>query len=348
MIKVGIIGASGYAGGELLRLLLFHPEVEVTYATSESMAGQPVYFAHPNLRSITDLKFISRKQVKDKVDCLFVSLPNGLSMQYMKDFMPLAKKIIDLGADFRLEREDDWRQWYKKDHSFPELMKNFVYGLPELNRERIKKADYIAGPGCEATVSILTLYPAVVEDLIESKPIIIDAKMSSSQAGKSYSLSSHHPERAGCVRSYMPSGHRHTAEIEMMLRRFDEDFLVDISATAIDMVRGILVTIHTFLKPGVEEKDVWKAYRKHYSSERFIRIIKQRTGIYRFPEPKLLVGTNYCDIGFEIDKRSRRLILIGAIDNLTRGTAGQAVQCMNLMFGFPEDLSLEFPGLHPI
>lgn len=347
MIKIGIIGASGYAGGELLRLLLFHPKAQVVFATSEENKGMPVYFVHPNLRKIANLKFISINEI-EKVDLLFLALPNGVSQKVFDKVKNFSGKIVDLGADFRLNSEKDWEYWYGKKHLKPELLKEFVYGLPEINREKIKKANYVACPGCEATVSILTLYPVVAEGLIEASPIIIDAKMSSSQAGKKFSLATHHPERSGAVRSYAPAGHRHTAEIEMILSRFDQEIKVDISATAIDMVRGILVTIHSFLKEGIEEKHVWKAYRKHYSNERFIRIVKQKVGIYRYPEPKIVMGTNYCDIGFEIDKRSKRLILIGAIDNLTRGTAGQAVQCMNLMFGFKESLGLEFPGLHPV
>ena len=227
------------------------------------------------------------------------------------------------------------------------MLKKFVYGIVELHRQEIKKFSYIAGPGCEATVSILSLYPLVKHDLIEGK-IIIDAKMSSSQAGLKSTMSSHHPERAGVVRSYMPSGHRHTAEIIQELSPFAGGLDVAISATALDMVRGLLVTIHTVPRSGVTEKEVWKAYRTEYANEPFIRIVKERQGLYRYPEPKILQGTNFCDIGFEMDTVSRRLAVIGAIDNLVKGTAGQAVQAMNLMYGLPEETGLEFPGLHPI
>jgi len=346
-IKIGIVGGSGYAGGELLRLLLSHPHAEIMFITSEKFSGELVSLVHPNLRILCNLRFISLENIKD-VDVIFVSLPNGISMQHMSFLKEKAKRIIDLGADFRLDKEEDWEFWYAKEHKKPAWLKKFVYGLPELNREKIRGSKYIAGPGCEATVSLLTLFPVVAERLIKPSPVIIDAKMSSSQSGKKFSLASHHPERAGSVRSYAPSGHRHTAEIEMMLKPYLENLRVDISATAIDMVRGILVTIHSFLKPGVEEKDIWRAYRKYYHKEKFIRIVKQKRGIYRYPEPKVVMGTNFCDIGFEIDKRSRRLILIGAIDNLTRGTAGQAVQSMNILYGLDESLGLEFPGLHPV
>ena len=346
MINISIFGGSGYAGGELLRILTGHPKVKIQQVTSRQFADQPVSLVNPNLRKKTDLIFSHPDQLK-KCDLLFVALPNGESMRYMNKFKTLAKKIIDLGADYRLREQTTFENWYKQKHLNPEMLKKFVYGVIELHRQEIKKSSYVAGPGCEATVSILALYPLVKHNLIEGK-IIIDAKMSSSQAGLKPSLSSHHPERSGVVRSYMPSGHRHTAEIIQELSPFADKLDVAISATAIDMVRGLLVTIHTIPKSGVTEKEVWKAYRTEYASEPFIRIVKERQGLYRFPEPKILQGTNFCDIGFEMDTVSKRLVVIGAIDNLVKGTAGQAVQAMNVMYNFPEILGLEFPGLHPI
>ncbi|PIY68711.1 N-acetyl-gamma-glutamyl-phosphate reductase [Candidatus Roizmanbacteria bacterium CG_4_10_14_0_8_um_filter_39_9] len=346
MIKISIFGASGYAGGEILRILLSHPKVVIEQVTSRQFAGQPVSQMHPNLRKKTDLVFSHPDELK-KCSLLFIALPNGESMKYMPKLRTLAKKIIDLGADYRLHKQTTFESWYKQKHVNPGMLKDFVYGVVELHRLEIKRSSFVAGPGCEATVSILSLYPLVKHNLIEEK-IIIDAKMSSSQAGLKPSASSHHPERAGVVRSYMPSGHRHTAEIIQELSAYAKGLDVAISATAIDMVRGLLVTIHTIPKKGVTEKEVWKAYRTEYANEPFIRIVKERQGLYRFPEPKILQGTNYCDIGFEMDTISKRLVIIGAIDNLVKGTAGQAVQAMNLMCGFPEEMGLEFPGLHPI
>ncbi len=343
MITVSILGGSGYAGGELLRILLSHPNVTLKQVTSRQFAGRPVSAAHPNLRKVTKLMFIHPEKLEE-CDVLFVGLPNGASMDLMPGLMKKAKKIIDLGADFRLHDQANFEDWYKQKHTQPSLINKFVYGIAELHRSEIAKSDYVSCGGCEATVSILSLYPLVKHKLIENK-IIIDAKMSSSQAGLLPTLSSHHPERSGVVRSYMPSGHRHTAEI---VQELNENLDVAISATAIDMVRGLLVTIHTIPQKGVTEKDVWKAYRAEYGNEPFIRIVKEQQGLYRFPEPKILQGTNYCDIGFEMDNRSNRLVIIGAIDNLVKGTAGQAVQAMNIMHGFPETMSLEFPGLHPI
>lgn len=345
MITVSILGGSGYAGGELLRLLLSHPEVTIQEVTSRKFAGRPVYSVHPNLRKATALQFIHPDNLQS-CDVLFVGLPNGVSMHQMNNLMKKARKIIDLGADFRLKDATNFEYWYKTPHVSPTLLSKFTYGIAELHREEIKKASYVACGGCEATVSILSLYPLIKEHLIQPS-VIIDAKMSSSQAGMEPSLSSHHPERAGAVRSYMPAGHRHTAEIVQELPS-SSPLSVAISATAIDMVRGLLVTIHTVPAAGLTEKDIWKAYRKYYQQEPFIRIVKDTTGIYRYPEPKILQGTNYCDIGFELDTETQRLVVIGAIDNLVKGTAGQAIQAMNIICGFEETRSLEFTGLHPI
>lgn len=345
-LKVSIVGASGYVGGELLRILLFHSKVEIQQVTSLEYVGQPVDIVHPNLRRLTNLKFCKIEEL-NPCDLIFVSVPNGKSMGLMKKLFQISPKIVDLGADFRLKKAEEWKKWYGFEHQAPELLEKFIYGIPEIKKEEIKRANYIASPGCEAIVSILTLWPLVKHDLVENQ-IIIDAKIGSSAAGSKPTPSSHHPERSRAVRSYSPTGHRHEAEIEQELSRFNEKIKVSISATAIELVRGILVTIHKFLKKDLSEKDIWNIYRKEYQNEPFIRIVKEKQGIYRYPEPKILQGTNFCEIGFEKDKKTNRLVLIGAIDNLVKGSAGNAVQCMNLMFGFEEKLGLEFPGLHPI
>ena len=347
MINISILGGSGYAGGDLIRILLSHPNVNLQEVTSRSFAGRPVSAAHPNLRSQTNLQFIHPDKLQN-CDLLFVALPNKVSMHIMKKLFKKAKKIIDLGADFRIHDSQMFEDWYQQKHEAPKLLKKFTYGIAELHRDEISKAKYVSCGGCEATVSILSLYPLVKNKLIKNR-IIIDAKMSSSQAGLSPSLSSHHPERSGVVRSYMPTGHRHSAEILQELQPFGKEKLeVGISATAIDMVRGLLVTIHCQPVENLTEKDIWIAYRKEYRDDPFIRIVKEKQGLYRYPEPKILQGTNFCDIGFELDKRSNRLVVIGAIDNLVKGTAGQAVQAMNLMSGFDESMGLQFPGLHPV
>lgn len=345
-ITVSIIGGSGYAGGELLRILLFHPHVVIKCVTSRKLAGFEVGEAHPNLRKISNLVF-SQPEEFIQSDLLFIALPNGVSMALMEAYALKASKIIDLGADFRLKNKNIFESWYKKPHLQPSFLPKFVYGIAELHRKELTKAQYVSCGGCEATVSILTLYPLVKHHLIDGD-IIIDAKMSSSQGGNTPSLSSHHPERHGVVRSYKPTDHRHTAEIEQELGIFSQQLNVSVTATTIEMVRGLLVTIHTRPKKGITEKDIWKAYRVEYSQEPFIRIVKKITGNYRYPEPKIITGTNYCDIGFALSARENRLVLIGAIDNLGKGTAGQAVQAMNIMYGLPETTGLTFPGLHPI
>jgi N-acetyl-gamma-glutamyl-phosphate/LysW-gamma-L-alpha-aminoadipyl-6-phosphate reductase len=321
--------------------------VKVRQATSRQFAGQPVSLVHPNLRSLAPLRFCRPEDV-EACDILFLALPNGESMLTMETWLGLAAKVIDLGADFRLGDPRLWKAWYGSDHAAPQLMDRFVYGVPEINRQRIREAGCVAGPGCEAIVSILCLYPLLKHGIIGSGPIIIDAKMGSSQVGNKLSAASHHPERAGVVRSYMPVGHRHTAEIERILGGVRSGTRVNISATSIEMVRGILVTIHAFMEGEHAEADIWRVLRSEYSEEPFIRIVKQRAGLYRCPEPKILQGTNICEVGFEMETRENRLVLLGAIDNLVKGTAGNAVQCMNLMTGIPETTGLEFPGLHPV
>jgi LysW-gamma-L-alpha-aminoadipyl-6-phosphate/LysW-L-glutamyl-5-phosphate reductase len=340
-MKVSIVGASGYGGGELLRLLLDHPMVEVHQVTSERNAGKPVTRVHPNLRKRTSLNFCSVSDL-EKVDLLFVSLPHTQSMQKFGDLKGLAERMIDLSADFRLKDTAVYRKWYGIDHAHPEMLSEFVYGNVELHREEMKKARFISGAGCNATATILPLWPLFKLGVVDTAlPVIAEAKCGSSEGGNAVSEASHHPERSGCVRSYKPTGHRHIAEMEQELGH-----TVYFSATSIEMVRGILVTAHLFVKPGTTEKEIWKAYRQVYGQEPFIRIVKESHGIYRLPEPKIVAGTNYCDIGFELE--GTRLVVISAIDNLMKGAAGQAVHAMNVMYGFEETKGLKFAGLHPI
>lgn len=345
-IKVSVAGGSGYTGGELLRLLLFHPHIEVKQITSESYTGKFVYKVHPNLRKATQLKFSSLSEL-EMCDLLFLCLPHGSSMTKINEFKKIAPKIIDLSGDFRLKDPKDYDKWYGHPHSNPELLKDFVYGIPELHRNEMKNSNFISSAGCNATTSILALYPLYKNNLVELDKTVIEVKVGSSEGGNKASDASHHPERSGSVRSYMPTKHRHTAEILQELN-FGQRINIHFSATSIDMVRGVLATCHVFLKDNLEEKDIWKIYRQEYANEPFIRIVKENEGIYRFPEPKLLIGTNYCDIGFKKDEFSNRLVVIASIDNLMKGAAGQALQAFNIMHGFEETLGLEFPGLHPV
>ncbi len=342
MINVSIVGASGYTGGELLRLLLFHPEVSVAQVTSERMSGRYVRSAHPNLRSETDLKFVSSGDLSP-CDALFLCLPHGQAMDRIDEFRSVAPRIIDLSADFRLRQPDAYMHWYNRRHPRPELLSEVVYGMPELHRDRLADADLVAACGCNATATILALWPLVKAGVVKST--VVEVKAGSSEGGNSPNEASHHPERAGSVRSYKPTGHRHQAE---MLQELGDGFSLSFSATAVEMVRGTLVTAHVFLSEDLAEKSLWRLYRSAYADEPFIRIVKDRQGIYRFPEPKILTGSNYCDIGFEKETSTRRVVVISALDNLMKGAAGQAVQAFNVMYDLDEKLALSFPGLHPV
>ena len=341
MIAASVVGASGYSGGELLRLLLPHPRFEIAQATSERHAGSFVHGVHPNLRSVTRLKFSSVSELTE-CDVLFLCLPHGQAAERIDEFRRLALRIIDLSADFRLRAPADYGTWYGRAHPRPELLPEFVYGIPELHRERLREARMAACAGCNATASILALAPLCAHGGVES--IVIEVKAGSSEGGASANPASHHPERSGSVRSYRPTGHRHVAEIRQELPEADIHF----SATSIEMVRGILATCHVFLEDAPDEKALWRIYRDAYRDEPFVRIVKERSGIHRYPEPKLLSGTNYCDVGFERDPHSDRVVVVSAIDNLMKGAAGQALQVCNLMHGLPETQGLEFTGLHPI
>ena len=262
-------------------------------------------------------------------------------MNRLDDFENLADTLIDLSADFRRSDSDAFETWYGKPHSCPQKLTEFVYGIPELHRADMKAAKKISGAGFNATATILALHPLYQAGVVESA--VVEVKAGSSQGGNAVNEGSHHPERSGAVRSYKPTAHRHLGEIQQELGAKNIHF----SATSIEMVRGILATCHVFLNQDLEEKDIWKLYRSAYGNEPFIRIVKERSGIHRYPEPKILAGSNYCDIGFERDPHSNRLVVISALDNLMKGAAGQAVQAFNIAQGFDETTALEFPGLHP-
>lgn len=339
--RVSIVGGSGYGGGEALRLLLGHPEVEVAQVTSQHNAGKFAHNVHPNLRGATKLKF---SQVEELAPCdvLLLALPHGETAGQIERFAGLADRVIDLSADFRLKDPAAYREWYGHEHPCPDWLGKFVYGLPELHRTELAGAKYASGVGCNATAVNLALWPLARRGLVER--VVVEVKVGSSEGGNSFSLSTHHPERSGSVRSFAPTGHRHQAEMCQELGGVELHF----SATAVEMVRGVLATSHVFLKEDLAERDVWDIYREAYGNERFIRLVKDRQGVYRYPEPKILAGTNYCDIGFEKDPRSNRLVVISAIDNLMKGAAGSAVQSMNVMMGWEEDMGLGFAGLHPV
>jgi len=246
-----------------------------------------------------------------------------------------------------LHNPADYPRWYGHAHEHPDWLSRFIYGIPELHREELRGARYATGAGCLATATILGLWPLFKKGLVEPE-VIVEAKVGSSAAGNEPGLASHHPERSGVVRSFQPTGHRHTGEVIQELTVDGVQPVVHFSATSVELVRGVLVTAHCMLKDHLTEKEIWSAYRQIYSNEPFIRIVKERAGIYRYPEPKILAGSNYCDVGFERDPFSRRLVVMAALDNLMKGAAGNGVQAMNVMCGWPETMGLDFPGLHPV
>ena len=345
--STAIVGGSGYTGGELLRLLLSHPSTDVRQVTSERLDGQFVHFTHPNLRRRTTLKFV-RSEALERVELLFLCLPHGSAAGRIDEFGALADRIVDLSADFRLRRAGDYPRWYGKPHANPTWLDRFVYGLPELHRAEIARATHVSGVGCNATATILALLPLAGGLLDAGRGVICEVKVGSSEGGAASSEASHHPERAGVMRSFAPTGHRHTAEVLQALGSRGLDMDVHLSATAVDNVRGVLATAHAFVNSGVTERDIWKAYRETYANEPFVRIVKERTGLYRYPEPKIVMGSNYADVGFELDPTSGRIVAMCAIDNLMKGAAGSALQCANLMMGWSETAGLEFAGLHPV
>ncbi len=344
-MKVAVVGASGYVGGELLRLLLGHDRFVVTAATSERHAGEAIGNLHPNLRN-AELRF-SSIECLDPCDLIFSAMPHGAGFKYTDRMHRLAPRIIDLSADFRLRQPDAYRRAYGGPHPRSELVGTYVRGLPEFHREELRDAKHVAIPGCMATAAILALAPLCKAGLVEPE-IIVDAKMGSSgSGGRESKLSNQHAERDRVMRSFKPVGHRHGEEINEALP--GNGARIRVSATAVGSVRGVLVTAHTSLcSPGATTlANVWDAYRRHYSHEPFVRLVARRRGLHRLPEPSILSGSNFCDVGFALDDDGSHLVILSALDNLMKGAAGNALQCANIVAGFPEQSGLAFAGLHP-
>ncbi|HXZ03548.1 MAG TPA: N-acetyl-gamma-glutamyl-phosphate reductase, partial [Ktedonobacteraceae bacterium] len=336
---------------ELARLLLYHPHVELTQVASNTYAGHYLHSVHPNLRKISMLRF-SHPDDLTSCDVLFICLPHGETAREIERYQAIAPRIIDLSADFRLRSSALYEEWYGVSHDMPNLLLEAVYGLPELHRVELPGATLVSGTGCMATASILGLVPLYRAGLVNlSLPLVVDAKVGSSAAGATPGPGSHHPERSGAVRSFQPTGHRHTAELIQELgltagAHFCQR--IAFSATAIELVRGVLVTAQVFLNESVDERTLWRLYREAFHREPFIRLVKERSGVYRYPEPKILAGSNFCDIGFELDRDQQRVAVIAALDNLMKGAAGNAVQALNCMYEWDESTGLTFPGLHPV
>lgn len=342
-VRVSVVGGGGYVGGELIRLLALHPHVVLHQVTSASQAGRFIHATHPNLRGATDLKFTAPDAV-DPVDVLLLAQPHGRTAGEVDRWAGCAERLIDTSADFRLRRADVYEDWYGAPHAAPAWLSRFVYGLPERRRDALRATRYASGVGCNATVTTLALAPLADAGLLAR--VAADVKVGSSEGGSAPTAASHHPERSGAVRTFMPTGHRHQAEIRQEL---GDGFDLSFSVTGVELVRGALVTAQCVLRERLAERDVWRLYRAAYDAEPFVRLVSGKTGIHRYPEPKLLAGSNWCDVGFAVDERAAdgRVVVVAAIDNLMKGAAGTAVQCLNLMCGFPETAGLAFPGLHP-
>lgn len=350
-MKVGVIGASGYVGGELLRLLVTHPKVTVNVVTSRQHVGEYVHRLHPSLKGFIDLTFSSMDldKIADSSDLVFVSVPHGNANKIVKNLYERDIKIVDLSADFRLHNPKDYIKWYGWEHPFPDLLSKSVYGVPEIHREEIKKAKLVSCPGCMAVTSLLALKPLIDNDLIDTDHIVVDSKIGSSGAGAQANAGTHHAMRYGVIRPYKPAKHRYTGEIIQELSGLSKkNIKVSMSPHAVNLVRGILTTNHTFLNKTIGELDLWKLYRQSYKNEPFIRFIKDKKGLYKFPDPKFLIGSNFCDIGFDIDEDNNRVVALSASDNLMKGAAGSAIQNMNVMFGFDEMDGLKLTPLTPV
>lgn len=345
-IKVAVAGASGYAGGELLRILITHPKVKVVAATSEKSAGKPVWTSFPSLSGLTELTLesLDPEEIAKKADIVFLALPHKSSSSAAAIIYDEGKKLIDLSADLRLKNEEVYEKWYGEKHSYPELLKKSVFGLTEINLDKIKKADVIANPGCYPTGAILGLAPLVEKGIISLKGIVIDSKSGVSGAGRSLDLACLYSEANEGVRAYKVGVHRHTPEMEQELSILAGGKIsLSFTPHMVPMDRGILSTIYSDIKKDISEQELLSLYKKYYSGKTFIRILEQG----RFPYTKDVRGSNFCDIGLKIDNRVGKIIIITAIDNLGKGAAGQAVQNMNVMMGLEETEGLLFPGLYP-
>jgi LysW-gamma-L-alpha-aminoadipyl-6-phosphate/LysW-L-glutamyl-5-phosphate reductase len=350
-MKVGVVGASGYVGGEILRLLVSHPHAEISMVTSRQYAGEYISRIQPGLKGFTDLTFseLNYDKLTDKCDLVFTAVPHGTAVDIVKALYDRGMKVIDLSADYRLHNPADYDKWYGWQHPHPELLSKSVFGVPELHREEIKKSQLVSCPGCMAVTSILGIYPLIKKNLIDTEHIIVDSKIGSSGAGAGTVSGTHHAMRSGVIRPYKPAKHRHTGEIEQELSQAaGSKIKVSMSPHAVDIVRGILCTNHVFLKQPLSEMDLWKIYREQYQNEKFVRLIRDKKGFYKFPDPKFVVGSNFCDVGFDIDEDNNRVVVLSASDNLMKGAAGSAIQNMNVMAGFNEMDGIAQTPLTPV
>lgn len=346
MIKVGIIGATGYAGGELVRILMGHKDAEIKWYGSRSYVDQKYADVYRNMFQIVDAKCMddNMEELADQVDVILTATPQGLCASLVSEEILSKTKIIDLSADFRLKDVNVYEEWYKIEHKAPQYIDEAVYGLCEINRDLVKSARIVANPGCYTTCSILTAYPLAKEGLIDMSTLIIDAKSGTSGAGRGAKLPNLYCEVNENIKAYGVATHRHTPEIEEQLGyASDEKVVLNFTPHLVPMNRGILATEYATLKKEVTYEEVKAVYDQYYAKEKFVRVLDRDV----CPETKWVEGSNYVDIGFKIDPRTNRIIMMGAIDNLVKGAAGQAVQNMNLLFGLPEEEGLELVPMFP-
>lgn len=346
MIKVGIIGATGYAGGELVRILTGHKEAEIKWYGSRSYIGKKYADVYRNMFQIVDAECMddNMEELASQVDVIFTATPQGLCASLVNEEILSKVKIIDLSADFRLKDVKVYEEWYKIEHKAPQFLEEAVYGLCEINREDVKKARLVANPGCYTTCSILTAYPLAKEGMIDMSTLIIDAKSGTSGAGRGAKLPNLFCEVNENMKAYGVANHRHTPEIEEQLGyAAGEKVVLNFTPHLVPMNRGILATEYAKLTKEVSWEDVKAVYDRYYGNEKFVRVLGQD----EYPETKWVEGSNYVDIGFKIDPRTNRIIMMGAIDNLVKGAAGQAVQNMNLMFGLEESEGLDLVPMFP-
>jgi len=344
--RVAVIGASGYTGAELLRLLANHSNVEVTVATSREYADKPISMVHPHLRGIYNMKFT--KFDIDKSTSLagvfFLAVPHGASLNITPKLLEVGVTVIDLSADFRLKDPKSYEEWYSYNHPYPDLLRKSVYGMPEIHREELKGAKLVAVPGCNATATILASLPIVRKFYFDK--LISDVKVASSEGGMKPTEGSHHPERENAIRPYDAEGHRHSAEVEQELSLIAKrKVIVSIILHAVSSVRGVLASIHLWINDDLNELDIWRYIAETYRGEPFIRIV--RGGIHPYPDPKYVIGSNFADIGFSMEKRAKRLTIFAAIDNMMKGASGQAIQAFNITQGYDEREGLKYAPLRP-
>lgn len=345
MIKAGIVGATGYAGEELVRILSVHPEVEIEAVISKSFAGTPLSELYPTLRGVVDkvCEEVDVKKLSASCDVVFTALPHGASAKLVSELAKTGVKVIDLSADFRYKNPDIYEEWYKVEHCDKPLLETAVYGLCELYRDDIKKARVIGNPGCYTTTSILGCAPMAANKIIDVNSVIIDAKSGVSGAGRKEKLDYSFCECTESMKAYSVAAHRHTSEIEQELSILaGEDMTISFTPHLIPMKRGILATIYANLTKDISTSELIEMYREFYKGEHFIRIYDEG----KLPETNHVAGSNFVDIGCVVDKRTHRAIVVSCIDNLFKGAAGQAVQNMNIMFGLEETTGIANPGFY--